>query len=222
MTRNRRGFSLPELLLGFGVLMLFLGGVFGFFVKGYQAFHFLQTRQSIQGQVLRLKSVLEADFRMTHFRSIGVETASVTVAGQPQSRDNACCLILDNWQDPNNYQESSGIPKWNRYAVYQSSTTEEGTLERLVVVPEGTVPLRVRPLDQLSTISTLSGTIVGRQLLCSNLLSFSCQRDAYDQDVELSFSLKDVGGRRGLDQKATEETFQAVFRWTPNNTVPRF
>lgn len=213
-----RGFSLPELLLGFGIFMLFLGVVFGLFTKGYQAFHFLNTRASVQGEALRLKSVLEADFRMTHYRSIGREHRDVLVEGQNKDRDQACCLILDDWLDTANYRDATGIPLWNRYAVYQTSLEPEGRLERFVVGPLGTVPMRVRPLENLSVLAEPRG----RQLLTSNLVSFTCQGDVYRQDVEVTFELKESGGRRGLDQNATGETFKAVFRWTPNNTVPRF
>ena len=213
-----RGFSLPELLLGFGIFLLFLGGVFGLFTKGYQAFHFLQTRQSVQGQVLRLKSVLEADFRMTHYRSIGVETDTATVDGQPARRDRACCLILDDWQSPANYRGDTGIPMWNRYALYQTSTEQEGRLQRFVVSPGGTIPLRIKPMDNLLD----PGGVVGRQLLSSSIKAFACDINEYDQDIKVTFELKEVGGGRGLDQNRINETFKAVFRWTPNNTVPRF
>lgn len=216
--RPRRGFTLPELLLGFGIFLTFLGVVFGLFTKGYQAFHFLNTRASVQGEALRLKSVLEADFRMTHFRSVGHEHREVAVDGESKDRDQACCLILDNWQNPANYRDSSGIPLWNRYAVYQTSMDPVGRLERFVVGPIGTVPMRVKPLENL----TLLESPRSQQLLSSNLVSFTCHGDVYRQDVEVGFELKETGGQRGLDANSTRETFKAVFRWTPNNTVPRF
>jgi hypothetical protein len=214
--RARRAFTLPELLLGFGVLLVFMGAVVGLFTRGYQSFHFLQSRQSVQGQVLRLKGVLEADFRRTHYRSVGVEKHQVLVDGQSQSRDQICCLGLDNWSEPGNFKASTGIPIWNRYIVYQTSTEPEGRLERLVVEPGG--PLRVRPLDNLSA----PPGVVGRQLLSSNLLGFACQVDAYEQDVQVTFELRETGGARGVDQNRINETFKAVFRWVPNNTVPKF
>lgn len=211
--------SLPELLLGFGIFMLFLGGVFGLFTRGYQAFHFLTDRQSIQGQLLRLRSVMEADFRMSHFRSVGREQRSLTVQGQEVRRDLACCLILDNWQNPDNYRETTGIPLWNRYAVYLSDLDEEGQLQRLVVAPDRAVPLRVRPLQELAA---LAEPVTSRQLLSSNLRAFSCEADRYKQEVAVSFELSREGGQRGVDYRRTEESFKAVFHWTPNNTVPRF
>jgi hypothetical protein len=210
---------LPELLLGFGIFLLFLGGVFSFFSRGYQAFHFLTTRQSVQGQALRLKTVLEADFHLTHYRSIGVERRTVTVAGQPAERDDACCLILDDWQSPSNYRGATGIPLWNRYAVYQTGEAARGRLERLVLAPGTPAPLRVHPLANLSSPA---GSVSGRQLLTTSLKSFSCELDAYRQEVVISFELEETAGKRGLDQNTTDESFKAVFHWTPNNTVPRF
>lgn len=211
--------SLPELLLGFGIFLLFLGVVFGIFTRGYQAFHFLTDRQSIQGQILRLKGVMEADFRMSHFRSVGKQQRSIVLDGQEVRRDSACCLILDSWQNPNNYRDPTGIPLWNRYAVYQSTTEAEGQLKRLVVAPDLAIPLRVRPLKEMEP---LAEPVVGRQLLSSNLKEFSCEPDRYLQEVVISFELRQVGGQRGVDYRKTDEAFKAVFHWTPNNTVPRF
>ncbi len=211
--------SLPELLLGFGIFLLFLGGVFGLFTRGYQAFQFLTDRQSIQGQLLRIKGVMEADFRMSHFRSVGREQRTATVEGHEVRRDIACCLILDDWQNPDNYRQPTGIPLWNRYAVYQTDENAEGQLLRLVVAPDRAFPLRVRPLEELTNITE---PLVGRQLLSSNLRAFSCEPDRYMQEVVVSFELRQVGGQRGVDYRKTSEAFKAVFHWTPNNTVPRF
>lgn len=216
---SRRGFSLPELILGFGILLLFMGAVFGLFTKGYQAFHFLQTRQSVQGQMLRMKTVLETDFRLSHYRSIGTESRSATVEGQSVRRDQACCLILDDWRNPANYRDATSIPLWNRYAVYQTSLDPEGRLERVVVAPNDPIPLRCRPLADLTT---LTDPTLGRQVLSSNIASFECQKDAFRQEIVVTFVLKEVGGSRGLDQNKIAETFKAVFHWLPNNTVPRF
>lgn len=213
------GFSLTELFLGTLVFFAFLGLALSFLTRGYQAFHFLQTRQSLQGEALRLKTVLEADFGRTHFRSIGVQPHSITVDGETLDRHLANCVSLDHWGDPDNYRDMTGIPIWNRNVIYRSSGEELGRLERLAVGPSDPGPLRAHPLREMETPE---GPILGRQVLTANLRSFRVEPDVYLQEVVISLELKGLGSRRGLDQHKADELFRAEFHWTPNNTVPRF
>lgn len=217
--RRAQGFSLAELVFGTTVFFIFLGMALSFLTRGYQAFHFLQTQQSLQGEALRVKTVLESDFGKTHFRAIGTQARTATVDGETVSRDQANCVSLDNWADPENYQEMTGIPKWNRHVVYLSSTEGQGKLERVAVGPSEPGPLRAHPLKSMESFE---GPIFGRQLLTSNLYAFRVEPNAFMQEVVVSLKLRGLGGRRGLDAGRAEETFQAEFHWTPQNTVPRF
>ncbi len=216
--RYLRGFSLPELLFGLGIFSLFLGGMFALFGRGYQAFHFLSTRQSVQSDLLRLKTVLGEDFGKTHVRSVGATEREILVDSETVSRDIACCLTLDDWRHRDNFREPEGIPLWNRYIVYQSSLDIEGRLERLVVAPEEAVPFRVRPLLELDN---LKDPIKNRQTLSNNIKSFDCRVDGYLQKVVVTLVLSDGGGRRGLDSNSAKESFKAEFSWLPHNTVPK-
>lgn len=216
--RDRRGFSLPELLFGLGIFSLFLGGMFALFGRGYQAFHFLSTRQSVQSDLLRLKTVLGEDFGKTHVRSVGVTERETLVEGETVSRDIACCLTLDDWRESSNFRDPEGIPLWNSYIVYQTTLDEESSLERLVVAPDEAAPFRVRPLLGLDN---LEDPIKGRQTLSSNVKSFDCRVDGYLQKVVVTLVLSDGGGRRGLDSNSAKESFKAEFSWLPHNTVPK-
>lgn len=207
------------MVLGFGMFMLFLGGLFALFTRGYQAFHFLSARQGLQGEFLRMKSILQADLGQTHFRSIGIEQRTATVDAETVRRDQACCLSLRDWQSPSSYDPDLGIPLWDRYAVYQTSTTES-TLSRLAAEPDEPVPYRIRPLDGFSTVP--DATVKGRTVLTSHLRSFACELDRALQEITLTVVLESVGGKRGLDESLAKERFEAKLRWTPSNTVPRF
>ncbi len=210
--------SLTELLLALGIFSIFLVGMFGLFTRGYQAFHFLNTRQSLQNQILHLKAILSDDFARTHYRSFGFLARTVTVSGREVSRDNACCLGLNDWNDPENFREPAAVPLWNRYAVYQTSLENEGRLERLAVSPTDPPPLRIRPLAGLDAFAD---PIVHRQLLSDNLLSFEARGDRYLEKVNIRLELLKEGGKRGLDGNKANESFKVDFQFNPRNTIPR-
>lgn len=213
------GGTLSELLVAVSVFAIALGAMFMLFHKSYQSFHFLEQRQSVQSQALRISSALEADFRLTHLYSVGVERNTITVGGQSVRRDKVCCLLVDDWQDPDNFHDANGIPIWNRYAIYRTDLEDNGSLERIVYDPPGARPLPVASLEDLSTLN--NNRVRNRQLLCENVLSWQCDVDTTRQVVTQTLLLRKEGARRGLDQKKIEESFEARFRWAPKNTVPR-
>lgn len=156
---------------------------------------------------------------MTHLSSVGVEIQNATSFGRSVRRDNACCVTLDDWRLPANFDPATSIPLWNRYYVYQCDTANVGRLERLLVDPGLTLPLRAQPLNGLGTIA--SNQVVGRLLLSDNLESFECVRDTALQEVVQTVRLRKQGGKKADGMKTTDDVFEAVFRWIPVNTVPR-
>lgn len=214
-----------ELLISLGIFLIAMGAMFLLFQKGYQSFVFLQERQSVQGQVLRISSALESDFRVTHLGSVGVEQGQTTVAGETQSRDRISCLGLSSWQDSANFAAGSGLPLWDQHVVYRASTEasldSDGRLERLVVRPESvpTGGLAVAPLGGLASLD--EDVIVSRQALCQDVLSWDCQLDLAGQRVTQVLRLRRSGAQRGLDANSTQESFEARFSWLPKNTVPK-
>lgn len=221
MTPGRRpvGATLPELVLGFGVFMLFLGGLFGLFTRGYQAFGYLSARQGVQGEMLRLKTLLQADFGATHFRSIGVEPRTASLeSGDNARRDQACCLTLRDWRDPDSYSEDLALPIWDRYVVYQTSLVEP-TIVRLAVQPPLAPPYRIRPMANFATLT--DENVVGRTRLSSRIRSFACELNRSSQEIEIEIVLEGDGVKRGVDASLGKRTVEARLRWTPSNTVPK-
>jgi hypothetical protein len=215
------GGTLLEVLVAISIFMFALGSMFVLFQKSYQSFHFLEQRQSVQSQVLRISSALEADFRVTHFNSVGVENDQILVAGQSLRRDRVCCLSVNDWLDVANFDLATGIPRWNQYIVYLSGLEENGSLERVVFRPDA-VALTGLPAVALGDLASLSPSrIRGRQKLCDNVHAFECSLDLSRKLVTQTLRLRRKGARRGLDEKAVEESFEARFQWMPKNTVPK-
>lgn len=218
MKRQYRGMSLPELLLALAVFSVFIGVMFHLFQQGYQAFGFLSARQSLQGQALRLKMVLSDDLTKTNFRSFGTLERTTVVDGETVSRDDACCLTLSDWTQDDNFSEVGGIPKWDRYLVYQTTLNPEGKFDRLLVTPSDPLPLRIRPLGSFD--GELDG-VIQRTALAENIHSFEVRADRLLQRIDVRVVLLKIGGKRGLDESATRESFEAAFRFTPRNTTGR-
>lgn len=197
--------------------MFAMGAMFVLFQKSYQSFHFLEQRQSVQSQVLRITAVLEADFRATHLVSVGIEPRQITVAGETVHRDLVSCLGLNDWLAPGNFEPLYGIPIWNQYAVYLSDLQDTGSLQRVTV---SHLPGPVAPLTGMASLE--SSTITGRQTLCDNLLSLEASVDMASQTVQQTIRLRTRnGGHRGLAAGSTSESFEARFRWSPKNTIPK-
>jgi type II secretory pathway component PulJ len=213
---------LLEALVAIGIFMFAMGAMFVLFQKAYQSYHFLEQRQSVQSQVLRITGALEADFRVTHLGSVGIENDQTLVAGQVEQRDRVGCLSVDDWQDPDNFYPDTGIPRWNQYTVYIASLDEVGTLERVVYRPDPPALGTSLPIVALGGLNVLEvDRIHGRQRLCENLLSWECSLDGSGQMVNQVLRLRGSGTKRGVDANATTESFEARFRWVPKNTVPK-
>ena len=114
---NSRGATIAELLVSVAIFSIALVGIFLIFRKSYQSYHFLEKRQSLQVEMLRLKALLKADFQLSHFRSIGVSTKTGSYEGKDVRRDNVSCLILDDWKLDSNYHPGTLAPRWNQYAA---------------------------------------------------------------------------------------------------------
>lgn len=211
--------SLLETVLALSVFSFFLLTVFVLLNKGIGAFHFLQSRQSLHGEMQRVKILFEHDFRLTHLRSIGIDNRTTVAYEETVRRDNLCCLTVDDWRDNANIESETGLPLWNRYIVYQSSLEEDGSLRRLVVEPSQPVPVRIMPLEVLDSLS--GDRVAGMVFVTDNLESLEGDRDLARQEVSLRIVLRKRGGARGLDAKRIDEVVEANFHWRPLNTVPR-
>lgn len=211
------GGTLIEVLVSISVFLFVMAAVFVLFQKSYQSFHFLEQRQSVQSQVLRITSVLEADFRATHLASVAVHPRQIAVGGENEHRDLVSCLGLDDWLAADNFEPLYGIPIWNQYAVYLTDLQDASSLQRV------TVSRAAGPVTQLTGMGSLDPKdIKSRQTLCDNLLSFEASVDITSQTVQQTIRLRTrKGAQRGLASSGGSESFEARFRWSPKNTIPK-
>lgn len=220
--RNYSGWSLPELMVSLSVFALALGMVFVLFQKCYQTFNFLQQRQSLQAQVLRVSGLLEMDFRQSHLYSVGIQPRSTMVDGHSVRQDAVSCLALDSWSKAGNFTGDAGIPKWNQYVIYLVEPSRPKELQRWTYQPKAKPPRTWLPVAPLSDMFGISqDKLVGRRTLCESVLAWECEVDLSKEVVVQTLRLRSVVGRRGIDDKRASESFEAKFRWAPKNTLPK-
>jgi type II secretory pathway pseudopilin PulG len=210
---SRRGATIAELLVSVAIFSIALTGIFLLFRKSYQAYHYLEKRQSLQVELLRIKAQLKADFGLSHFRSLGATMKMGTFDGKDVRRDDVSCLILDDWRDESNYHNITRAPRWNQYVAY-STQRERTTLTRLVF-QDGS-RFQIQPLPSLTTYG-----LVNSQLLTENLLSLEGEVNYNTRDLVLTIELGRYLGARGVDEKRVFENYQGVFRFSPKNTQPK-
>lgn len=202
-----------ELLVSVAIFSIALTGLFLLFRKSYQAYHYLEKRQSLQVEMLKVKAQLKADFLLSHFRSLGVISKTGTFEGKDVARDDVSCLILDDWRDESNYHTITRAPRWNQYAAY-STKKKKTTLTRLVLQDGSRFP--IQPLPTLTSYG-----LVNSQLLSENLLSLKGEINYDTRDLAITIELGRYLGSRGVDDKRVFENYQGVFRFTPQNTQPK-
>lgn len=211
--RPARGGTIIELLVSVAIFAIALAGVFLLFRKGYQAYHFLERRQSLQVELLRVKSAMQADFELSHLRSVGVQSNVVTYEGEDVHRDDVSCLILSDWTDRNRYHSITRAPLWDQYSAYVSAG-DRTVLTRRVFQSGST--FSVRPLPSLTSYA-----MVNSRLLTENLLSLEGALNFDTRDLVVTVELGRYLGARGVDDKRSYERYEGVFRFTPRNTQPK-
>lgn len=216
-----RGATVIELIVSVAIFAIALGGIFLLFRKGYQSYHYLEKRQSLQVEMLKIKAYLKADFQLSHFRSIDVTTRVGTYVktGTQGSetmdvrRDNVSCLILDDWRNKSNYHNVTLAPRWNQYAAYITQA-DRTTLVRRVFQTGSEFP--VQPLPSLTAYG-----VVQSQLLSENLVSLEGELNFDSRDLLVEIELGRSLGSRGIDDKRSFESYEGIFRFTPLNTQPK-
>ena len=174
--------------------------------------------------MLQIKGWLYADMDLTHLRSVAVDRqARVTINDKDYRRDLVSCLILDDWSDGDNYEDTTNMPLWNRYVVYSTTSDDEGKLERIVlnkaseILPGGFLPFR--PLSEMRYLNR--SEVEKKHMLAENLLHFQCVVSDADQDIQFNVRLLRRSGARGTGVKRAAESFEGIFRISPRNTHPK-
>lgn len=221
--KNSSGFSLLEAIVMMAVLSGLIGGVFMLFTYSVQGFNQALSRQGLSGENEAIRQKLTADFRPTHFATVGVVPRTTSLDdGTDVSRDAFSFATLSNWRDSGNFY-STGIPRWNRQVVYYPTREESGRLIRQVINTGPITP--PRPYSDLSAnLSDLpesNADLEQSNVLSRNVLSLTVSRNDARQLLDITLKLRVKGARAMGANARVMESQEAVFSLEAFNTFPR-
>ena len=180
---------MAELLIASSLFLLCFSMVFVVFNRGREALHSVERTGSLSAALLRLKSHLQADFKMTSLGSVTIEPSSVLL-----NRDSVSCVILDDWSKPSNFSPTSPGPRWNQRGVYVNGLTKEGDLDRVVFVPDDKDMLKSVVLPAVWP-RPAKDVIVSQKRISSHVSRFEVSVDEEKGLLEFKTSLKKDKGR---------------------------
>jgi hypothetical protein len=218
---RRRAFSLIETVLACALLAVSVAVLFSTFELGSRSFRFGTTRQGLQNSAKRVLASLDTDIRRSDFSRIAT-LARAMMGGS--SRDGVCLPGLSNPSAAGAFDVVTGLPRWDRYVVYYSTSEPEGgRLLRQVLQPPG-APY-ASPLRSFSEASNLNDVpannapnVLRTQQLTDGVEQFSVRPDGRLQVLRVELLLRARGGRRPGSQKQTDESLQLVWELQPENT----
>ena len=126
-----RGFSLLEVLVATGILGLLIVAIFSAFDYGSRAFRQANARQDAQGVSTRVYTLLRDDLRQTHHWMASVSERALNIDDTEYRRDGLCFGTLEDWSDPESFDQQNGVPEWDRYVLYYG--TLDGKLARTMI-----------------------------------------------------------------------------------------
>ncbi len=226
---NRRGLTLPEVVVCFGIFSLLSLVALGTLVYGATGFHQVVYQQGSQNDVRRIMAALQRDLASTHHRSITVEKRQ-SVAGY--ARDAMALCSLDSWSDPANF-DNYLRPRWNCYVVYyasreQNGVNEAGKLVRQVCYPRGTP---VGAFEYATFISSPESLIrdgeplqsdeVRSQILTDRLWKFELVDNPLTQSVSIRLSLRNPPQKRATGIERDLHSIEVLQEIKPANTWPQ-
>ncbi|MCA9796332.1 MAG: hypothetical protein KC910_31210 [Candidatus Eremiobacteraeota bacterium] len=220
---RRRGFTVLEAALVLLILSFLTLAIFGLFSMGSRGFQHAVMRSGLQGDARRVGALLERDFHLTHWATIGVVERTVSFEGLTVHRDAVVCHGLSDWSNPANF--INGIsPRWDRYIVFYA-TQEQGPA-RLVhqkVEPGGTLP-NMLPYPALGVNiddePKYNNDVYSTGILSQSVLSFMVEKDEADQLLNVSVKFRGRGRKAIQTEKEVDETHEVVYSLRALNTFP--
>ena len=225
--RRSRGLSLIETIVCFAILTFIMGAILIAFTHSSRSFRHALLRQGLQGDAIKLETLLGRDVRMTNFYSnIVVNRPFTTSGGRLVNRDGLSVAAMDDWDNPANYDPVTSLPLWNQYIVYYATNDGDfGKLYRQLIdpgAPTGGLPYPTLSANMRNDPS-LNLDVITTNLISSQVDDLSIRPDDNTQGMEVVLRLRRRGERRraGGEEKV-DETLEAQFSPIARNTIPKF
>lgn len=218
-------FTLLELVASLGIFAFVMGAIFLAFTHSTRTFQHSVLRQGLQGDSLRLESLLGRDVRMTDYHSTFTVARDYTMSGgRMVRRDGLSMAALSNWDDNSKFDSVTGLPRWDQQIVYYASNdSDQGKLFRQVIGGGGTTGLPYFALgSNLNADPNLNSSVLNTTGVSDQVDSFEVLRDDGTQGLLLILRVRRVGTRRrsGGEEKV-DETLETRYSITARNTFPK-
>ena len=214
---NKKGHTLLELVITFGILGLLLSAVFQVFVPGLRVFMIGKDRAEVQCNVMVALKRISRELETSSNNSVTInsdddysvtgESHAISFLSAYKESGTTCSIALD--------YKTSTIPIWQKYIVYYYDRNS-GQLRRLVIplAEETTIasPISSEDLQTAIDNANMSATygVVTKDI--SNMSI--CRTSPYVVRIEITSSKKGMGL---VGSKVEEMTcFKEIF---PHNTL---
>ena len=222
---KRRGFSLPEILIGLVVLSGLMVGSFMIFDVGVSGFQVGTNRLDIQSDLRRILAPLRRDLRNSSFQSI---TAIRPGTGPGVGvRDGVCMAGLQESAGGALYNPSTGMPQWNCFVLY-FATEQQGTGSMVRALLDDPTPGRTvaSPLEGFNTTylsypnvpHAMPGSVC---VLSRQVVDFEVNTRVTDQAVDVRLHLRAPKVRVLQGRRELAEMLEVKISLRPANTWPR-
>jgi len=232
--RSRGALSLLEITVTtaiFGALMLVMLAVFDI---GTSLFASGSTRLELQNELRRIQVVLQTTLRNSNFNSVSVFNATQVVPLHPPKstptlaaeRFGLCFNSLSDTQDPNRYDATTGLPRWDCYDLFWASLDiPDGKMIFAKMHDPTPYSTQAVPLPGFSSaVFSLGNTelVAGEfKILSSRVLQFGCSLDTPNQLVHIRLSVRSAAKGKTAGGKSLVESASIEYAIRAENTWPR-
>jgi prepilin-type N-terminal cleavage/methylation domain-containing protein len=221
MRRDSRGLTLIETMVTLGVFSMLLVFIFNTFSISTAIFQDTDVRQATETQMKSIKLLLQRDLELGDFwfiNSVSRPQMDATL------RDALAVGTLADWDDPAQFDATTGRPGWNRYIVWYATQEDPGRMIRQVVEPGGGVPLP-GAYAGLSTNLNDGDPNLNADLLISRTLSdrvknFAVTPRLQNGTIQITIRLESRGAKRANSVDNTVENLGLDLVFRPRNTWP--
>ncbi len=215
-TRNLGGSTLIEMIVVMTIFGFLSLAIFSLFRLGTQTFALGVARNDLQLQARRCTALFQRELSRSSLLTVGLVPGQVVNDGETLSRDAISFGTLSDWSDSTLFEPVGGLPLWDRYYVFFSTTsTPLGQFGHTTVDPPA-VPIE-GPWGELSGLfpniepPSLGGGFGQVNILSRSVLSFSAR---HVEDA-LAFNLVLRGTTE--DARRRSEDLQLRFTIEPRN-----
>jgi len=220
-----------DLLMSMALLSILSWLTFSVFAQTSSIFNLSSSRANLQSEIRRIQVSMGRAVSQSSFYTISTHTPPAIPVPRVDNltmmarRDSMSCATLNDPSNPASFDDTSGLPKWDRYLVYMASQeSPNGKLIQFQINRPGPDDLQVEMSPALPGVVAVypAGVLAGTaKVITHRLVHFETALSAADQTVTISLIVRGDAGRIVGGRKTTAELLETKLIFRPENTWPR-